>query len=386
MTAPINNNGSGPMRLTPQQTQERLDKDAARLSVFVDGDGKEVESHGLLVSVPKPVAPAPVTLPVACTAREMEILAEGEAIAFAIQLEHQDKRRDLEARLAAEQATLATSRRLRDVKQLELEEALREQDRFVQGLPRRTQRVLKRRWGRLVKWVPWAMFGADTMFISRAYGLFGDVPLPFSASTGISNFTQLLRAGLVSFGLVFGVRLLGAKLRDLVEELRERHAWMGLFADAGVGALVFAGAVRLAASAAQMQHALLTIESGGSDLRLPTSVLFSIVAFLASVSLACGYYLNEPEVEQAADHERLVEEARVVADEAAAACFAHLGVVRATRAELRSQDGEETLALAENQAHTEQRVWALKRGNISVYGLQPSLTPRLGASVNGASP
>jgi TRAP-type C4-dicarboxylate transport system permease small subunit len=375
-----------PVRLTPQQTRERLEQDAASLLTFVDADGNVVDSNGLVVSVPQPVAPPPVNLPVAYTAKEIEIRCEGDAVAFAIQLEHQRERRELGVQLASDRATLASLRRRRDVKQLELDAAVKKQDEFVQSLPRRVRRVLKRRWGRLVKWVPWAMWGADTMFISRAYGLFGDVPLPFSASIGVSNFTQLLRAGLVSFGLVFGVRLLGAKLRDLVEELRDRRAWVGLVADAGVGALVFAGAVRLAESAAQMQQALLQIESGGSNLTLPTSMLFSIVAFLASVSLACGFYLSEPEADEAADHEHRVEEKTVAADEAAQACFTQLGVARATRAQLRSLDEEETLALAENQAHTDQRVWALKRGNVPVYGLQPAPATTPDASIDGATP
>jgi hypothetical protein len=383
VTAPANN--GAPIRLTPQQTRERLEQDAASLATLLDPDGKAVDSQGLPVTAPKPVPPAPVTLPVTYTAKELEIRAEGDAIAFAIQLEHQQKRRELDVQLAADKAKLATSRRLRDVTQLELDETLKKQDEFLHGLPRRVRRVLKRRWGRLVKLVPWAMWGADTMFISRAYGLFGDVPLPFSASVAVSNFTQLLRAGLVSFGLVFGVRLLGAKLRDLVEELRDRHASIGLIADAGVGALVFAGAVRLAASAAQMQQALLQIESGGSNLTLPTSVLFSIVAFLASVSLACGYYLSEPEVDEAADHERRVQEATIAANKAAQACFNQLGLVRATRAQLSSLDDEETLALAENQAHTDQRAWTVKRGNVHVYGLQPAIAPTPPASVNGAT-
>jgi hypothetical protein len=358
--------------LTPEQTRERLEQDAQPLCTFVDADGNPVDSKAVLVSVPVPVTPAAVALPVTWTAREREIEAEGDAIAFSIQLEHQEKRRQVQMRLAGEQAELGACRRLRDVRQLELDETLKQQREFVEGLPGRVRRVLKRRWGRLVRWVPWAMWGADTMIISRAYGLFGDVPLPFSASSGVSNATQLLRAGLVSFGLVFGVRLLGAKLRDLVEELREHHPSLGLVADAGVGALVFAGAVRLAESTADMQHALLAIEGGGSNLTLPTSVLFSIVAFLASVSLACGYYLAEPEIDKANADERRVQEARATADEAAEACFGKLGVVRASRAELRSLDEEETLALAENQAHTSQRVWALKRGNVPLYGLQPS--------------
>ena len=382
-----NGSGGGPVRLTPQETQVLVDQGRRPLSTFVDADGRPVESEALLVTVPPTVAPAPVSLPVEYTAAELEIRAEGEATAFAIQLEHQQKRRGLRMRLAEERAKLANWWRRRSETRRELERERAEQEAFLTPLPRRVRRVLKRRWGRLVRWVPWAMWGADTMFLSRAYGLFGEVPLPFSASVAVTNMTQVLRAGLVSFGLVFGVRLLGAKLRDLVEELRERHAAVGLLADAGVGALVLVGAVRLAESAAQIQQALLQIEAGGSSVQLPTSVLFSIVAFLASVSLACGYYLSEPEVEQAGDHERRVEVAKAAYEAAAAACHTQLGVVRAAREELRSLDEEETLALAENQAHSDRRVWAHKAGNTVIYGLGPALAPASAqAGRHGTSP
>jgi F0F1-type ATP synthase membrane subunit b/b' len=119
-----------------------------------------------------------------------------------------------------------------------------------------------------------------------------------------------------------------------------------------------------------MQEALLRIESGGTSVRVPTSVLFSIVAFLLSLSLAAGYFLNEPAPEQADEHDRRVAEATTTAREAAEAAAAQLGVVRATREELRSLDEEETLALAENQAHTDRRVYAHRAGNVPVYGLK----------------
>jgi len=387
VTAATNSNGGGggTVRLTPEQTEQRLEKDAGPLFSFVDADGNTVESSSLLVTVPEPVAPASVTLPLRYTARELEIRADGEATAFSIQRDYQLKRGGLRARLAHERALLLRwwRRRSETKKQLEREHDARAA--FLKSLAPRVRRVLKRRWGRLVRWVPWAMWGADTMFLSRAYGLFGAVPLPFSPSVAVTNVTQILRAGLVSFGLVFGVRLLGAKLRDLVEELRERHATIGLIADASVGALVFLGAIRLAESTAQIQQTLLQIEAGGSNLQLPTSVLFSIVAFLASVSLACGYYLNEPEIDQAADHDRRVERAQAAYEQAAEAYETQLGVVRATREQLRSLDEEETYELAENAAHTDRRVRAVHHGNIVLYGPEPPLTFAGATAVDGAS-
>src|SRR5262249_41278906 len=154
------------------------------------------------------------------------------------------------------------------------------------------------------KFVPWALFAADTAFLSRAYGLFGDLPLPFPGSVEVSNLTQILRAAAVSLGLVFGLRLVGAKFKDVVEELREHRPLLGVVCDAAVGGLVVAAAVRLIQSTAAMQQALLQIEAGGGSVHVPTSVLLGIVGFLGSVSLACGYFLNEPELDEAREHDQ----------------------------------------------------------------------------------
>ena len=384
MTAQASN-GGGPVRLTPQQTQALIEQARGSLVTIVGPDGQPLSTVAQVpVSAPQPASPAAVSLPVEWTAAELEVQAEGEATAFAIQLEHQHTRRDLEVELEEERGTLATCWRVRDVSQLELDRERTEQEAFLSSLPRRVRRVLGRRWWRAAKAVPWAMWAADTAMLSRPYGLFGPLPLPFSASVADTNVTQIGRAAAVSFGLTFGVRLLGAKLRDLVEELRERHASLGLLADAAVGALVFVGAIRLAESAAKIQQVLLQLEAGGSNLQLPTSVLFSIVFFLASVSLACGYYLSEPEVEQAREHERRLDEAKAACDQAVEACHSQLGVVRATRARLRSLEQEETLALAENQAHTDRRIRALQGGNVILYGPQPPLT-RPAAASGGSS-
>jgi hypothetical protein len=366
-----NSNGAGPRRLTPEETRERLQRDGAPLFTVVDANGQPVRDWiGLPVTAPTPATPPLVTLPVSCTATEMEIRAEGEATAFSIQLGYQEQRRDLERRIAGERATLLTCRARKTRAEQDLEWEMAEREAFLNGLPRRCRRRLRRKSGRLLRLVPWAVWLADTLVISRAWALLGPLPLPFHASVSVTNVTQVLRAALVSFGLVFGARLVGGKLRELADELRERWNLLGMAFDAGVGALVLAGAVKLALATAQMQEALLRIEAGGTSVHLPTSVLFSIVAFLVSVSLAAGYYLNEPAPEQAEDHDRRVTEAKAAADEATDAAAHQLGVVRATREELNSLEEEETLALAENEAHTDRHAHAHRAGNPLIYGLE----------------
>lgn len=366
-----NGGGAGPRRLTAEETRARLEQDRAPLFTVVDANGQPVtDTLGLSITAPTAPAPAPIVLPVGCTAAEMEIRAEGEATGFSIQLEHQETRRVLECRLARDRALLLSCRARATRSEQELAWELAERRGFLDGLSRRSRRLLQRKRRQLSALVPWAVWLADTMVISRAWGLLGPLPLPFHPSVEITNVTQVLRAALVSFGLVFGARMVGGKLRELVEELRERWGLLGVACDAGVSALVLAGAAKLALATAQMQEALLRIESGGTSVRVPTSVLFSIVAFLLSLSLAAGYFLNEPAPEQADEHDRRVAEATTTAREAAEAAAAQLGVVRATREELRSLDEEETLALAENQAHTDRRVYAHRAGNVPVYGLK----------------
>jgi len=379
-----NGNGAVPRRLTPEETQVLFEGDRASLFTVVDANGQPVtDSVGVRVTVPIPATPALVSLPVSCTAAEMEIRAEGEAIAFSIQLGYQEKRHDLERRLAEDRAALLSCRGRQTRAEQDLEWELAEREAFLNALPRRCRRLLRRKGGRLPRLVPWAVWLADTMVISRAWGLLGPLPLPFHASVSVTNATQVVRAALVSFGLVFGARLVGGKLRELAENLRERWSLLGVACDAGVGALVLASAVKLALATAQMQEALLQIEAGGTSVHLPTSVLFSIVGFLVSVSLAAGYYLNEPAPEQAEDHDRRVAEARAAAVEPADEAARQLGAVRATREELNSLDEEETLALAENEAHTDRRVYAHRAGNVPIYGLE--LAPA-GRSPEGSGP
>jgi hypothetical protein len=376
-------NGGGVSRLTAQQTRQRLDDDARPRYTLYDDQGHPLKD-GVAVPVRTlaPLAAASISLPVTLTEVELEIRAEGAATGCAIESDYELERVLLDARLAGERAEqhVRHARRQQAVERLASERAA--QEAFLNGLPRRLRRLVHRRLNRLFKWVPWALFGADVTIISRAYGLLGPLPLPFHASVGLSNATQLLRAALISFALVFGLRLVGGKLKETVDDVRDHRAWIGLLADSLVGVLVVAGAVALTRSASQMQAALLQLEAGGSDLRLPTSVLFSIGVFLAAVSFACGYFLNEPELEQAADHDRRVQAAEEAYEQARDAFHTQLGIVRATREELRSLDRQEALAVQENDAHTKRRVHAHKAGNVPLYGLEAA-----GATVtNGAKP
>jgi hypothetical protein len=376
-------NGGGLSRLTAQQTRQRLDQDATPRYALLDEKGQPVK-NGLTIPVKalSPLVPAPISLPVKLTEVELEIRAEGAATGFAIQSEYELVRQALGVRLAGERAEklVRQARRQEAIDVLGSERAAR--DAFVEGLPRRLRRQVRRKLNRLFKWVPWALWGADVTIISRAYGLLGPLPLPFHASVSVTNLTEVARAALISFGLVFGLRLVGGKLKEAVDELRERRSWVGPAADSVVAGLVVVGAVALARSTSQMQAALLQLEAGGSNLHLPTSVLFSIGAFLASVSLACGYFLNEPELEHAADHDRRVKDAEKTHGQAQDAFHGQLGIVRATREELRSIDRQEALALRENDAHTDRRVHAHKAGNVPLYGLETAGAP----STNGKKP
>jgi len=376
-----NGKGGGLSRLTPQQTRQRLDQDATpRYTLFDDKDQSVKNGIRVPVKTLAPLSPAPISLPVTLTEMELEIRAEGAATGFAIQSEYELVRKALVVRVAGERAEklVREARRQQTRELLTSERAAREE--FLNALPRRLRRLVRRRLNRLFKWVPWALWGADVTIISRAYGLLGPLPLPFHASISVTNVTQVLRAALISFGLVFGLRLVGGNLKEAVDELRERRAWIGLLGDSVVGGLVVVGAVALARSTSQMQAALLQLQAGGSNLHLPTSVLFSIGAFLAAVSFACGYFLSEPELEQAADHDRRVEEAEKAYGQARDAFHAQLGVVRAIREELHSLDRQEALALEENDAHTDRRVHAHKAGNIPLYGLEAT------ASTSGNKP
>ena len=365
-----NSNGDGVYRLTPKETEDRLGQDAASIFTTVDANGQQSANSGLRLLEMEPVAPAPVSLPVGVTAAELAIRSDGAATHAAIQLDYERKKTAIDGELAAGLGTLGYCRYCAEDAGRGLALAIADREAFLAGLPRRWRRRLGRRPSRLAKVVPWAMWGADTMFLSRAYGILGPLPLPFHASVYMTNVTEVLRAGLVSFGLVFGLRLVGGKVREAAEELRDRNAAVGTLCDLTIGGLVVAAGIRLAESTAKLQKALIDVVAGGTTVHVPVSVVFSIVAFLASVSLAAGYFLAEPEIDRGLELDETIETAKTRLRDAMRAVFTQLGVVRALRKRLMSLPAEKQHELAENQAHTERRVYTHKAGNVAIYGLE----------------
>lgn len=360
----------GARRFSNGEWEALLERDRSPRFVLVDKDGRPVTETGLRVLAPDPVEAAPVTLPVTSTGDMLAIRSDGAATAAAIQLSFQKRRTLVEEQLAHEQAALASCRSLEISERERLAELLAAREELIAGLPRRLRRRAGRRQSRLARVTPWAMFVADAMFLSRAYGLLGPLPLPFHASVGVTNLTQIARALAVSFGMAFGLKLAGARIRDAVEEARERRSWLGLASDLVVAGLVVAAAVRLMGATAALQKALVAIVSGGSTISVPGSVFFSIVAFLGTISFAVGYYLAEPKLETILELHTQIETQRSRLIEATKAALAQLGVVRALRACLRGLRGEEAFELAEQAAHTERRVCEHIAGNPHLYGLQ----------------
>ena len=208
--------------------------------------------------------------------------------------------------------------------------------------------------------------------ISRAYGLLGPLPLPFHASVSVTNVTQVLRAALISFGLVFGAaagrgeaegggRRAARATRPgsgSLGDSRGRRAGRGRRGRPGPVDRADAGG---AAAARGGRVETCTCRRRCCSRSAPSS---------SSVRLACGYFLNEPELEQAADHDRRVEDAEKAYAQAqdastrSSASFARPGRSCA------ASDRQEALALHENDAHTDRRVYAHKAGNVPLYGLE----------------
>jgi hypothetical protein len=181
---------------------------------------------------------------------------------------------------------------------------------------------------------------------------------------------MLLRAGLVSFGLIFGVRFAGGRLREIADQLRAKRPTAGLVCDAGVAGVVLLGAIALAIATSELQAALLQIVSGGSSVSVPTLLLFAICAYLITVSFACGYFLNEPELKEARLHEKRIKKARKGLAEVVSTENAQRGVVRSIREELRGLDRQEQLLIEEQTAHADEEVYILKVANGPVYGFE----------------
>ena len=364
-------NGQGSNRLTPSEFGDVLEAAREPLATVVDADGRVVvDAVQLPIMDPLPAKPAAVKLPVSFSAAIGEIRADGDAVAASVAHGYASERAEAERRLAEGLARLGFLRnhsstaaeRLRG-----LEETL---DEFVAVLPRRMRRRLGQRSSRASRLTPWMLWGADTLLIANAYGLFGSVALPFPSSSYVSNGVGLFRAAAVSFGLVFGLRLVGGRFRDLTEELRERNPGYGAAGEGLVVSAVVAGAVLLGMAAAKLQAAFLSLMLGGSATAVPSSVLWSIMVFLGAVSFASGFFSTEPELATFAKLEDETTAARSAAEASQEALSLQRGDVRALRRELRGVDERERFDLAEQAAHTERRVFAHVKGNVPVYGLE----------------
>lgn len=371
MSANANVNGNGLSRLNAQETRQLLDADRAPLATVVDADGRAVDEPVLLpVSARAALMPAPATLPVKGSAAVGEIRAEGAATAAGIAYAYVDERTEATVAHAGALADLTACRGQRMAADERLGEVAEERAALFAGLPWRVRRRAGQRVSRVAKLTPWAMWGADTLLIANAYGVFGAVALPAPQSAYLSNAVMLLRAALVSFGLVFGLRLVGGRLRDVAEEAREQTPLVGRAADGLVAAVVIGAAVMLAVSAARLQQAFLRLALGGTQVAVPTSVLLSIVVFLGAVSLAAGYFSAEPELARLAGLDKLIAAARVEVATAAERVARQLGVVRGMRARLAAVDERERHELVEHAEHTNRRVYAHIGGNPDVYGLE----------------
>jgi hypothetical protein len=358
------------MRETAEQTVQRFKAASRPLFDLVGGAASAVASKLVKVNDPKPVDAPPVKLPVRATAAELGIRAKGRATEKAIGQDVDKQRTYLLGRHAGEVAEFSTRRDARTQAELEVEEAEQEGAAFMERVPAWRRWMLSRRTGRAMRLVPWALWLADTSIMARPWGVYGSVPVPFvHPSTSISSATSLLRAAMVSFGLIFGVRLAGNRLRDSIERLRVRDERIGLFADALIIGVLLFFAVKLAMSTAQMQAAMIAVVTGGTTVTVPTSALFSIVAFLMAVSLACGYFLNESEIDQAKANDERVAAKRDARAAAVSAENGKRGEVRGIREQLRGLDRQEQLLVAEQAAHNEEEVFLLKEANTPLYGV-----------------
>ena len=364
-------NSNGATRLTRVEFGEVLEEAGEPLAVVVDADGRPVEEAVQLpITEPKAASPAVVKLPVTSSARIGAIRSGGAAVAAAVAHMYVRERVALERTRAEALALLALLRTQFAAAAAHLAALEAKRDEFVAGLPGRVRRRLGQRVSRVARLTPWAMWLADTLLIANAYGVFGSPALPFPSSSYLSNGVQLLRAAAVSFGFAFGLRWVGGRLRDMAEELRERKEGYGVGIDGLVVMAVLGGAVMLGLSVATLQAAYLSLVLGGSQITVPLSVLASIVVFLGTVSFAAGYFSAEPELARAAVLDAEITSGRSGLEELRESLAVQLGEVRALRKELRGVEEREQHELAEQDAHTEQVVYAHVAGNVPVYGLE----------------
>jgi hypothetical protein len=370
------NNGNGSLREAAADTQRRIRAACRSLFQLVNqpnGNGNQQNSgdaSSISIKAPDPAQAPAVKLPIKVTAEERATESRFRAaLLFARQTIDRERTEKLQL-LARQLARFRTLRFRSDRAREELEKAKSDRDTFIQNVQKPRQRYLNTPVARTMPFVPWTLWGADTMIIARAWGLFGPVAIPFIPASGsVATLTALLRAGLVSFGLIFGVRFAGGRLRDTVDQLRDKPK-VGHICDASVAGAVVVAAIALAATTAEMQAALLQIVSGGSNVSVPTVLLFAIVAFLITVSLASGYFLNEPELKEARVHEKRVKVGLETLDAAISIEDEQRGVVRSTIEELRGLKRQEDLLIEEQKAHANEEIFTLKAANGPVYGFE----------------
>lgn len=362
-------NGNG--RLSRGEFVEVLEAVREPLATVVDVDGRVVvDAPQLPIASPTPATPPRPKLPVDSSAHIGEIRSEGAAVAASVEADYVRQGIGLQRRLSEALAKLALLRnRLQDAAG-RLADLEREREEFVASLPRRVRRRLGQRPSRIVQATPWVAATADTLLIANAYGLFGSVALPVPASSYLSNGVELLRAAAVSFAFAFGLRMVGGRVRDLVEEARERSAAYGMVGDGLVALSVLVGAVLLGFSAAQLQSVFLGLMLGGSSATVPVSVLGSIVVFLGSVSFASGYFSTEREVAVVAGLDKAIGSARQSLDGVGEGISIHRGEVRSLRKEIKGLQELKQLDLAEQAAHTERVVYAHVGADVLRYGLE----------------
>jgi hypothetical protein len=311
------------------------------------------------------------------TAAERGIRAWARAAILAARQKLDRKRTALRGTLAHEIAKLRTLRFRVEQARERLAEAFKDRAEFLERVPKARKRFLNSPAARAIKVVPWALCGADTMIIARAWGLYGPVAIPFvHPSVGMTALTSLLRAGLVSFGLIFGVRFAGGRIREAVDELRVSRPKVGSVVDVVVASSVLLAAFGLIYSTAHLQAALIQIVTGGTSVSVSWWLLLAISGFLAAVSLVCGYFLNEPELKEAHLHKKTVEKARKALDTAVSEENTQRGVVRSIREQLRGLDRQEQLLIDEQEAHADAEVYVLKKQNGLLYGFELADEPR----------
>jgi hypothetical protein len=373
---------------TPDERKARLEQPGQTHYVFVGGRGKDgaaaVADGAIAIAAVEPLTPAAITLPVALTADELAIRSRNEAALYAALQEKNEAATELFATAAVQLGELETCRFCAKEASERLERVRGEKDAFLARVPASRLRFLNGGTRRALRTVPWALFVADTMVLARPWGVFGGVPLPFVApSEDVTNLTQLMRAAFVSFGLVFGGRLAGSKLRELVDELRRVRRGIGWLVDAVVAGSVVAGGILLAVATARMQDALLDIVGGGTSVQLPTSVLLSITGFMFGVSVAAGYFLSEPEQEEVREHQQRIAQAETHYAEAVKDENRAAAALRATVAKLHGLVRDVRLLITRVRAHADEEVWMLKASQPHVYGLEMAKPTEPGTSVEG---